>query len=395
MLVSLIAIKLIGPEKLGLWQAALLVKPYISFLQLGLTQGLGRQIPFLYGQNREEKVHEYASTSQFVTTIYSSAFSLLTLVFVFWLSNNLQEKLIYLTAGVFISTLFIDNYLSSTYRSSRSFQNLSRVYFISSIFEIVLIPLIFFLGFNGYLILLFCHSTFSTILLIYYRPIRVKSKFKKKIYIENIKIGFPMLILNFLRNIPDTYPKVLILFFLSTTALGLTSPANAAFTVFSILPMSLAKYIHPRMTYDYGMTLNAVNLWKTGKKIGVYLTGFGFIGLIGIFFVPYIIENYFDKYIGSISITVIAIVIGFFRMYSILFNIFNTLKSYSAQFKVSLARNLLYLILPLSAYFLSSENEALTYIFFGALVAEILSTLIMFYYLYKVTHTQTGDIKLT
>lgn len=386
MAVSLLAIKMIGPEKLGVWQAALILKPYMGFLQLGLTEGLGRELPFLMGQKKMERVKQYASTVQIVTLIYTFSSLILAVLLIIFFAEGMEDIWVILTAGVFISTMFVDNYLSSTYRSSRSFKELSKVYYITSIFGLILTPLIYFYGFKGYLGLLLVHSVFSTILLVIFRPIRVSSNFTKTIYYKNIRVGFPILSLNFLRNIPDTYPRLLILFFLSTTALGLTAPANAMLTVFAVLPASLAKYIYPKMTYEFGKTRDRIQLWKTSKKLALYLSILGIFGLSVIFFIPYVVVNFFPKYEAAVKITMIAIPIGFFRMYSILYNIFNTLKSYKEQFLVSVFRNILYLSSPLLFYFFSPVNGHLTNIFFGVLIAEALSSLVMFYFVYKVTH---------
>ena len=388
MAISLLAIKLIGPEKLGLWQAALLIKPYIGFLQLGLTNGLGRQLPFLMGQGRDEEVNKYASNAQFITTIYTTVCIIIALLFVIFFAHDIETRLIYLTAGIFIATMFVDNYLSSTYRSSRSFKDLSKVYLIASIFEIFLLPLIFYFGFSGYMLTLFLHSAMGTVLLIYYRPIKVPSKFHKRVFFENIKIGFPMLSMDFLRTIPDTYPRLFILFFLSTTALGLTAPANAAMSAFMILPASMVKYVYPKMTYNFGKNFNKLELWSTSKKLAVLITGIGMVGLGSFFIIPYAIETFFPKYMDAIIITQIAIFIAFFRMYSILFSIFHTLKSYNIMFKVSITRNLFYLIIPLGFYLVSTPSTHLEFIFFGVLISEFLYNIILFFFLYKVTHNK-------
>lgn len=386
MAVSLIAIKVIGPEKLGLWQAALIVKPYIGFLQLGLTQGLGRQLPFYMGQDKMTKVKEYASSAQFVTIGYTAVFLLIAILLTIFIAEGLEEILVYLTAGVFISTMFVDNYLSSTYRSSKSFKDLSKVYAISSIVGVALIPLIYFYEFPGYLLLLLLHSIFSTVLLVVFRPIRVKSTFIKTTYFENIKIGFPMLCFNFLKHIPSTYPRVIIVFLLSTTALGLTAPANAAMMAFGILPGALAKYVFPSLTFDYGKTGNKQRLWKKIRKISIYLTGFGGLGLLSLFFIPYVIENFFPKYEEAVTISMIAVVIGFFRMYALIYQVLNTLKDYSSQLKISIITNVLYIVAPLSFYFLAPANQKLNFIFIGALLAEIISTVSMFYIIYMALH---------
>jgi len=393
MAMSLIAIKVIGPEKLGLWQAALIIKPYIGFLQLGLTEGLGRQLPFYMGQDKMSRVKEYAATAQFVTIRYTVIFFLIAVFLAIFIAEGLEEILVFLTAGIFISTMFVDNYLSSTYRSSKSFQDLSRVYAISSILGVVLIPLIFFFDFLGYLGLLLIHSIFSTVLLVVYRPFKVKSNFIKPIYIENIKIGFPMLCFNFLKHIPSTYPRVIIVFLLSTTALGLTAPANAAMMAFGILPGALAKYMFPNLNFDYGKTGDKKRLWKKIRKISIYLTGFGVLGLLSLLIIPYAIENFFPKYEEAITISMIAVIIGFFRMYALIYQVLNTLKDYASQLKISIITNVLYILAPLAMYFMAPEDQKLNYIFIGALLAEIISTLSMFYIIYMTLHRPDRNLK--
>src|SRR5690606_33615351 len=126
-----------------------------------------------------------------------------------------------------------------------------------------------------------------------------------------VKTGLPMLSLNFLRSIPDTYPKLLILFFMSTTALGLTAPANAALMAFGVLPAALAKYFYPTITYQYGKDGNKYNLWIKIKQIGGYLLLIGSVGSISLAFIPYAIENYFPKYNDAVYITMLAVGIGF------------------------------------------------------------------------------------
>ena len=392
MAMSLIAIKVIGPEKLGLWQAALVVKPYIGFLQLGLTHGLGRQLPFYMGQDKMGKVKEYASTAQFVTIWYTAIFLLIAVVMAIFIAEGPEEILVYLTAGVFISTMFVDNYLSSTYRSSKSFKDLSKVYVISSIIGVALIPLIFFYEFLGYLLLLLIHSVLSTVLLVVFRPIKVRSTFIKATYFENIKIGFPILSFDFLKQIPGSYPKLIILFFLSTTALGLTAPANAAMMAFGILPGALAKYIFPSLNFDYGKTGDKQRLWKKIRKLSIYLTGFGGLGLLSLFFIPYVIQNFFPRYQDATTICMIAVVIGFFRMYTLIFGVLNTLRAYSAQLKISIITNILYILLPLSFYFLAPANQQLNFIFVGALIAEIISTSSMVYIIYIVLHKPDKNV---
>lgn len=386
MAISLFALSIVGPEEIGLWHAALILKPYLGFAQLGITEGIGRELPFFMGKKKSDKVKDFAANGQWVTILYTGISLLLTIVITLIAASGAKEILVFLTAGIFISTMFIDNYLSSTYRSSRSFLDLVKVYIISSVFGLLLTPLIYFHNFHGYMALLLMQSLLYSLLLIKYRPIRIFSRFDPKIYKETVKIGFPILSFNFIRSIPDTYPKILIVFFISTTALGLTAPANATLTAFAVLPAALAKYFYPTITYRFGKEGDPFFLWKKAKEIAFYLLIIGLVGSLSLLIIPHAIETYFPKYETAVKITMIAVGIGLVRMFSILYNIFNTLKSYKAQSIVSVSRNVLYLVIPSLFYHFGSGNNHLEMIFLGVLCAETISAVIMGIFLYKVTH---------
>lgn len=385
MLGSFIAIRYIGPEQMGLWQAALVIKPYINIIQLGLTQGIGREIPFFLGRKEDKKVNEIASTAQLVTIGYTLLTLLITFLAAFFVAENSTLFLVYLTAGTFISTMFVDNYLSSTYRSSQSFQKLSKVYLITSITFICLIPLIVLYKFEGYLILLLIDSILTTLMLIYFRPIKVKSRFSLQTYKYLIKTGSKIFFLTYLRNIPETYPKLIILFFLSTYALGLTAPANAVLSGISLVPNTLAKYIYPKITFNYGRDSDKSKVWDYSIRIIKNITVFGFLCLLSIIIIPFIINNFFPKYDDAVYISMISVGIAFFRMYGLLFNVLITLKRHKAQLAVGVSRNVLYLLIPLLLYLLYQEH-LLEGIFIGILIAEAVSTALLIYFVHKVTH---------
>ncbi len=139
----------------------------------------------------------------------------------------------------------------------------------------------------------------------------------------------------------------------------------------------------PAIKRDYG---------KKYRKLSIYLTGFGSLALLSLFFIPYAIQNFFPKYEEAITITMIAVVIGFFRMYALIFQVLNTLKDYAAQLKISIITNILYILSPLRFYFLAPANQKLNFIFLGALMAEIISTLSMFYIIYHALHTPDKNV---
>jgi len=379
---SLTAIKVIGPEKLGLWQAALVIKPFISFMQLGIIQGLGRELPLNMGKGNHSLVNKFAATTQTLTAIYTSICLIVTIIIAFNIESN---TLLILTVGIYISTTFVDGYLSSTYRSSQNFIVISNIYIIVALLQLLFIPVIFYFNFEGYLIIILILSMVESILLIIFRPIKVDFYFSWIHYKKLLSVGFRIYILAYLRNIPDTFGKLFILYFGSTTLLGLTAPSNAILTGFSLFPASIIKYIYPRMTYEFGLTSDKLILWKHAKKILLIFSGLSILGILLSIFFPWLINVFFTKYIEAIVITSIAAFIGSARMFSVLYNVLITLNDVKYQIYSSIIRNVVYIILPLLFIFFMKQNLLIA-IFYGMLMAEFISNSILVYLVYLSTH---------
>ncbi len=72
MLGGFIVIRWIGPDELGLWQSLMIVATYAPVLQLGTTNGLNRDLPYMYGAGRlDEGLDMVASTQSYNSSFHS------------------------------------------------------------------------------------------------------------------------------------------------------------------------------------------------------------------------------------------------------------------------------------------------------------------------------------
>jgi O-antigen/teichoic acid export membrane protein len=147
MISNLIVIRWVNPELMGLWGTIILFQTYSFFLQLGTLSGLGRELPFYLGKNENEKALSLAGTASFLSLICMGIVFFLTLISLIYFIIKGAEYYVLVTisvVGVSSAINFYQNYLIVTFRSNKSFNRLSKVYFIQSI----IISLVYYLFIN-------------------------------------------------------------------------------------------------------------------------------------------------------------------------------------------------------------------------------------------------------
>ena len=169
--------RLVGPELLGLFGSLGLVQGYLRFLQLGVINGLSRELPYWIGRGETQRVRELTATAQawaiccgvFVASVLGG-FSLSSLI-----SGNH-----WMAAGwaTFALTSFLyfysDAYLQTTYRTSSDFARLSAVNVVQNFLSLVLVLLVIYLSFYGLCLRAVVSTLAGFWLLRKWRPIRVR-----------------------------------------------------------------------------------------------------------------------------------------------------------------------------------------------------------------------------
>ncbi len=96
MVTSLIVIRMVLPEELGIWKSVVLIQAYISILQFGVIEGLNRQYALYRGAGKDDIARERAHLA-FTFILFVSLLSgliLLIIAGVSWSSGSNDKTLI-------------------------------------------------------------------------------------------------------------------------------------------------------------------------------------------------------------------------------------------------------------------------------------------------------------
>lgn len=105
---------------------------------------------------------------------------------------------------------------------------------------------------------------------------------------------------NQLQKAAQTLPRWVILAKSSITTLGLFTPAMAVNQLIGLVPGQIGQFFHPQMGYIYGKTGCAKSMWPYVWKMNLILPLMTSpLALVLWFMAPWLLENFFPKYIES------------------------------------------------------------------------------------------------
>lgn len=375
-IVSFIIARYVSPEDLGLWTTISLALTYSVFLQGGVINGLNLELPYAYGKGNKEEAEKLAAVSQ----TYIIAVSILVLsigvgINFFYPFQEAKVKWGVLAITFMICFTFYQSYLLSTFRSNDAFLKLSYIQFVDAIVNIGTLILIIYYAYYGMIVKATVVIFIYVILLHIFRPIKVRFYWNKNIFKNLLKVGFPIFGLAYLELITSTIDKVWIIKFSDLNNVGLYSFGLYSLTMVTLFSSSIASYIYPRMTYNYGANNNKVLLWKYVKKVTniVFITLLPVV-VIGYFALPYIIQTFFPNYILSTKVMQILLIAGLFKGAVIGVNVLWSMKKWKYMIIYQLSYSLLYA--GFTYLFFILLNKTIEGIAIGVLLANVSSVIL-------------------
>jgi len=389
MLVGFVIAKFVSPGDFGLWNTINLAMVYSLFLQAGLINGLNRELPYLSGKGHEDEALQMAGTVQTFTLGASLLVIVVGLVSLVFLPLS-DVKMISGGAAVLLVIVFnyYQNYLFSTFRSRDSFLLLSKIQFIHALVNVVTLVLVFYFSYYGMVIKAVVVSFIYCLLLHYFRPLKVKLLWNKEAFYKLLKVGLPIFSLAYLEAVAATADKLWIIRYSNVTDVGLYAFGFYALSSFAIFPSSIASYIYPKMTYNYGKTHDKLILWRYAKKITlILLVVLTPIAILGYFVCPYLIQEFFPNYIASITVMRILLFAGVFSGAVIGVNALWSLKAWKYMIAYQVLFSAMLAVFPFVGIRLF-ENK-LEGVSFGILAAHVVNLISGVVMTYMATH-ETG-----
>ena len=348
MVVGFVVARYVSPNDLGLWTTINLAVTYSTFLQIGLINGLNLELPYALGKGEEEEAKTMAGTVQTFTVISSIVILLLGLTYSLFLAEQ-DTKIKYgiLSITLFIMLSYYQNYLMSTFRSKNSFLKLAIIQIVDAFVNLSTLILVVYYSYYGMIIKAVLVIFIYVLLLHFTRPIKVGLLWNKVVLFKLLKVGLPIFGLAYFASVSSTADKLWLLKYSGLTDVGLYSFGFGAFNIFSLFSLSVASYIYPRMTYNYGKNNDKTILWQYVKKITLILFFIQIpFAILGFYLIPIVVAAYFPKYILSISITQILLVAGVFRGSVVGVNALWSMKNWKYMIIYQVSFSLLLVCLP-------------------------------------------------
>jgi O-antigen/teichoic acid export membrane protein len=385
MVTGIIMLPWLEPTSLGLWQSYTVFTQYSLMLTLGVISGLNRELPYWLGAGKEDTAMKRLSTTGYFSNALAIAIIVLTLIVALALLSVGEigmQDLIYLMVAVVIAAVnIITNFLGATFRTSSSFKSLSTLQWLTGIFEVGLLPLVYYYHITGLLLYKFLLMALTYFFMLWKQPFKVKYKFEKDQFMSLVRIGGPMYFWSYLVVVFSTLPRLCLASFAGPQQLGLYAPAASIDAGLKNIPNYINRYVFPKIAYLYGKTKKEKAVYDYIKRKGAAIFFVMLAFSVGICFIlPPAFEYYFPKYLGGLPAAQIAVFATPFTSLNGVFH--NALISINVKkvFKYLTLFRFLVFFIPLGIMNLQGYRLIIS-VSVGMLVSEMASSALYFYFL--------------
>lgn len=320
---GILVARLLLPEELGLFNSFSVFTGYIILSQIGIPNGLARELPFFLGRNDLKSVHKFASTALFFSLTIGIFLIIISIIFcVYFLYHSLFE---YAFGSIIIGitsfqTFYVTKYLKVLYRSDSEFNKLAIIKIIVSIVSLVSIFFVYKYGFYGLGVRVLLIFLIDLLLSFYWRPIKVFPKWSFLTLKELFKVGAPIFFVSSVYGLWPTIQRTVILSIGGVKALGLFALAIIVQNMLSTVNNSISSVSFPKMTFAYGKGAKFVELMKIPAKFVAFsFLLYLLIALIGWFLLPIVVEWLLPNYIEGVPAAkwmLLALVASVFVIFS-------------------------------------------------------------------------------
>jgi O-antigen/teichoic acid export membrane protein len=250
--------RFVGPAVLGLFSSLGLVMAYAPFLELGILNGLNRELPYYVGKGEHQRVRELAAAAQAWALMLSAVVCIGLLALAAWslVHGDLQVAVGWATYALLVFFLFYSTrYLQVTYRTGHDFARLAMVNVVQNAVALVLVVLVAVLSFYGLCLRALISGAIGAMILHYWRPVRVGPKWSFAQWKHLLIIGLPIF------GVGQVYAwwgagldQTLVRGFMGNDNLGLYQMVVTTVVTMELLPLSVSQVVYPRMAEQFGRT---------------------------------------------------------------------------------------------------------------------------------------------
>lgn len=315
------------PYDLGLWNLALLVTIYAPVLQLGVFNGLNRQLPLFVGKGDRDTALDMAAGAYawcLVLALFSVVATVLVALFL-WATGRGTLGWTAVAIGIIVVCLWPSQYLTVTYRTGSEFGRLATRNTIVALISVPLTLLVLWFGYLGLMARAVLLAGFSLVSLYFKRPVVTLPKWDRSVLLSLGKVGMPIWVLGQLGVFFLTLDRVVLAD--SPLLLGYFSISIQAGTFAGMVPLAITMVMYPQMVQRYGETGNAMAVWAIGRNGALMATALGILaGICGWVLIPFFIGHLLPAYLPGTEAAQWACLGGIALGFSVYNNVYNVIQ---------------------------------------------------------------------
>jgi HAD superfamily hydrolase (TIGR01509 family) len=333
MIGGLLAARLVAPGAMGLFRGIGLSQGWARWLQLGVLNGLNRELPYYVGKNDRQRVQELAASAQ----AWAIALSALTgggmLAVAGWylLQGNWEVAAGWGTNAILIFFLFYGTtYLQVTFRTGHDFARLAMINVVQNSAALALVVFVWYFRFYGLCLRLLISGAIGLAMLYYWRPVRVGPRWNLQRLKQLLIVGAPIFGVGELFTWwINTLDGTLVLHFTGKEGMGLYGVVVVtAWATLEMLPAAGMTVLYPRMAEHYGRTDRLGDLLHMAVKPTVAVAlGMLPIAMVSWALVGPAVKWLLPNYVAGIPAARWAVWIPVLSSFNLANNVFNVAKT--------------------------------------------------------------------
>lgn len=317
---GLTAARFLEPAELGVIHAILLIPAYAGFLQLGVFNGLNRNLPLFRAKGEPEKAQGFVNASAKMSRWVAGGGCIIAIgalfAFIFKAENSLYAYVtLFLIPGMIFGPLKLHQ--DTIYRGMRQFERLGKNLHISNLWNLACSVSTSFLGVTGLAIKIATQSLLGWLLLLRNPPLKEGRRASWGEIRTLSTVGMPMLVSGLIFTWLAVADRTVIATFLTAEDLGYFALASIAMTALQAFPSSINTLLYPRVAHAYGVKGSSLHLRRyIWIGLGLNLSLLLPILVVGWFALPYLVETFLPAYVPGIPAARVTLVGAVFFAYS-------------------------------------------------------------------------------
>jgi len=261
--------RLVAPATLGLFHGIGLVLGYVPVLELGILNGLNRELPYAMGKGDREQAKQLAAAGQAWALLVGGAVCVALWGVAGWelVRGEAWRAASWFTNGLLAVLLFYSQlYMETTYRTAHDFARLALVRVLQSLAALALLVLVGVLNFYGLCLRAVLTAAVGGLLLYWWRPFRVGPRWHCGHLKQLLRVGAPILAVGQIYMWWPVVDRTLVLGLAGTEAMGLYAVALMAVGAVGVLPAAMSQIMYPRLAQQFGVQESLAALLRLSWK---------------------------------------------------------------------------------------------------------------------------------